>query len=55
MNTKISTPAGRPASPMTPVAASRIQGTAAKGNGGGVAKGSFAARAQSAATKVGKR
>jgi hypothetical protein len=54
MNAKTSTQAGA-ASPMTPVAASRIQGATAKGNGGGVAKGSFAARAQSAAAKGGKR
>ena len=54
MNTKTSTPAA-PASPMTPAAASRIQGVTAKGNGGGVAKGSFPARAQSAAAKGGKR
>ena len=54
MNTKTSTPTG-PASPMTPAAASRIQGATAKGNGGGVSKGSFAARAQSAAAKGGKR
>jgi hypothetical protein len=40
---------------MTPTAASRIQGATAKGNGGGVSKGSFAARAQSAAAKGGKR
>lgn len=40
---------------MTPAAASRIQGATAKGVGGGVAKGSFAARAQSAAAKGGKR
>ncbi len=42
---------------MTPAAASRIQGATAKGNGGGggVAKGSFPARAQSAAAKGGKR
>lgn len=37
-------------SPMTPKAAARIQGSAAKANGGKVSKGSFAARAQSAAT-----
>lgn len=60
MNTKTSIPAPArvaPASSMTPTAASRIQGATAKGNGGGggVAKGSFAARAQSAAAKGGKR
>lgn len=54
MNTKAS-PTTAPASPMTPAAASRIQGATAKGNGGGVAKGSFPARAQSAAAKGGKR
>jgi hypothetical protein len=37
--------------PMTPSAAARIQGGQAKANGGQVAKGSFAARAQSAAAK----
>ncbi|QLE84041.1 hypothetical protein FLM48_02440 [Shewanella sp. Scap07] len=35
--------------PMTPQAAARIQGATAKQNGGSVAKGSFAAKAQSAA------
>ena len=55
MNTKTSIPATTPATPMTPDAASRIQGSAAKGNGGGVAKGSFAARAQRDAAKGGKR
>lgn len=54
MNTKTSTSTA-PSSPMTPVAASRIQGATAKVNGGGAAKGSFAARAQSAAAKGGKR
>lgn len=37
--------------PMTPSAAARIQSTAAKAGGGQVAKGSFAARAQSAAAR----
>lgn len=37
--------------PMTNTAAARIQGTQAKSNGGQVAKGSFAARAQRAAAK----
>jgi len=36
-------------SPMTPKAAARIQSSTAKANGGKVSKGSFAARAQSAA------
>ncbi len=36
-------------SPMTSAAAARIQGATAKAGGGQVAKGSFAARAQSAA------
>lgn len=40
--------------PMTPIAAARIQSAAAKANGGQVAKGSFAARAQAAAAKNGK-
>jgi len=35
--------------PMTPSASARIQSANAKSSGGGVAKGSFAARAQSAA------
>ncbi|HCG7088206.1 TPA: hypothetical protein NJ342_003422 [Vibrio parahaemolyticus] len=38
-------------SPMTPSAAKRIQSAEAKANGGQVAKGGFAARAQSAAAK----
>ncbi len=37
--------------PMTSDAAARIQGSTAKQNGGSVAKGSFAAKAQSAAAK----
>ena len=41
--------------PMTTKAAARIQGAAAKTNGGKVAKGSFAARAQRAATKGGSK
>jgi hypothetical protein len=40
--------------PMTPTAAARIQGAQAKANGGQVAKGSFAAKAQSAAAKNSK-
>ncbi|MDC5822574.1 hypothetical protein OPW19_22435 [Vibrio europaeus] len=40
--------------PMTNTAAARIQGSQAKGNGGQVAKGSFAARAQRAAEKNSK-
>jgi hypothetical protein len=40
---------------MTPASAARIQGATAKTNGGNVAKGSFAARAQSTAAKSGKR
>ena len=36
--------------PMTPEAAARIQGNAAKQNGGQVPKGDFARRAQRAAT-----
>lgn len=50
-NSKSSTPVV----PMTTTAAARIQGSTAKSNGGTVAKNSFAARAQSAATKGGKR
>ncbi len=37
--------------PMTPAAAARIQSGTAKANSGQVAKGSFAARAQSAAAR----
>lgn len=37
--------------PMTPQAAARIQSSTATQNGGTVAKGSFAAKAQSAAAK----
>ena len=40
-----------PSKPMTNQAAARIQSSSAKAGGGGVAKGSFAARAQSAAAK----
>lgn len=40
--------------PMTPAAAARIQSAQAKANGGQVAKGSFGARAQSAASKNSK-
>ena len=54
MNAKTSTPLA-PATPMNGPAAARIQGATAKANGGAVAKGSFAARAQSAAAKGGKR
>lgn len=53
MTTKSSTPA--PTTPMTAAATARIQGATAKANGGGVAKGSFAARAQRAAAKGAKR
>lgn len=54
MTTKTSTPAA-PSTPMTQTAASRIQAATARTSGGTVAKGSFAARAQSAAAKGGKR
>ncbi|QDF76223.1 MULTISPECIES: hypothetical protein [Shewanella] len=37
--------------PMTPAAAARIQSSTAKQGSGNVAKGSFAAKAQSAAAK----
>ncbi|HGY9579198.1 TPA: hypothetical protein ACOJPN_002849 [Vibrio harveyi] len=40
--------------PMTLTAAARIQSGQAKANGGQVAKGSFAARAQAAAARNGK-
>lgn len=40
------------AKPMTKSDASRIQSTEAQANGGAVAKGSFAARAQSAADRA---
>jgi len=52
MTTKTSAPKA-PATPMTQTAAARIQSATAKA--GGVSKGSFAARAQSAAAKGGKR
>ncbi|MBP6559859.1 MAG: hypothetical protein KA212_06185 [Burkholderiaceae bacterium] len=42
------------ANPMTPAAAVRIQTATALQNGGKVAKGSFAAHAQSRAAKGGK-
>lgn len=54
MAEKTSSPAA-PSVPMTPTAAARIQGATAKANGGVVTKGSFAARAQRAAAKGGKR
>lgn len=41
--------------PMTTTAAARIQSTTAKAGNGGVSKGSFAARAQSAAAKNGSK
>lgn len=41
----------KPTTPMTQQAASRIQAATAKANGGIVSKGSFPARAMSAATK----
>lgn len=52
MTTKTPAPKA-PAVPMTETAAVRIQIAAAKA--GGVSKGSFAARAQRAAAKDGKR
>lgn len=54
MTSKSSTPAV-PSTPMTQAAASRIQSATARTSGGTVAKGSFSARAQSAAAKGGKR
>lgn len=45
----------KPATPMTPHAAARIQSATAHQHSGQVAKGSFAARAQRAAAKGGKR
>ena len=42
---------GGPKNPMTKEAASRIQSSEAKKEGGGVAKGSFPSRAQSTADK----
>ena len=44
-----------PRTPMTANAASRIQATTAKANGGAVPKGSFASTAQSVAAKPGNR
>lgn len=43
-----------PKAPMTKAAASRIQASSSKANGGTTPKGSFAARAQSAAAKPGR-
>ena len=40
---------------MTPKAAARVQGAAARKSGGKVSKGSFASRAQSAAAKGSKK
>ena len=40
---------------MTPKAAARVQGATARKGGGKVSKGSFAARAQSAAAKGSKK
>lgn len=54
MTTKTSAPKV-PANPMTQTAVARIQSATAKANGGGVPKGSFVARAQRAAAKVGNR
>lgn len=54
MTTKSTTPAANP-TPMTTTAAARIQSATAKSSGGTVSKGSFAARATSAAAKGGKR
>ena len=45
-------PPAKPKSPMTPAAASRIQGATARANNGVVEKSTFAARAQSAAAKT---
>jgi hypothetical protein len=45
---------GKSNTPMTPSAAARIQGAAAKANGGKVNSNSFAARAQRAATQNSK-
>lgn len=46
---------GTRGNPMTPQAASRITSATAKTHGGGVAKGSFAARAESAAHRPSTR
>lgn len=54
MKTKTSAPT-TPASPMTTDAAARIQRASASKSDGRVIKDSFAARAQRAAAKVGKR
>jgi hypothetical protein len=54
MNSKAITPSGK-VTPMTNVAAARIQGATAKANHGTVSKGSFAARAQSTVAKGSKR
>ena len=54
MSNKTSTRSGS-AKPMTQGAASRIQAATAKAHGGAVPKGTFATRAQSAASKAGKQ
>lgn len=54
MSKKTSAPASA-RTPMTAEAAARIQSATSKANGGSVPKGSFAATAQSAAAKGGKR
>ena len=51
-NLKETQMAAKPKSPMTPAAASRIQGATARANNGVVEKSTFAARAQSAAAKT---
>ncbi|NNU80398.1 hypothetical protein HMH01_08080 [Halovulum dunhuangense] len=45
---------GKGSTSMTKVAAARIQSATAKANGGKVSKGSFAARAQAAASNAKK-
>ncbi len=47
--------ASKKSTPMSSSAASRIQSAGAKQNGGQIAKGSFEARAQSAAAKNGPK
>jgi len=54
MTIKTSTPPA-PSTPMTATAAARIQSATAKAHGGVVAKGSFAAHAQSTVAKAGNR
>lgn len=48
----MSSPPGQKKTPMTPEDAARVQSAAARAHGGEVERGSFAARAQSAADRA---